>query len=153
MTAELGQKSWIILSGKIKHWPSSSSLLLSSDSPNGFARLRRIKTPNYRFWSPHIHAVIFNPLSWNHPIKVADHCLWPYLPPLFWSRNSMAGSTISNWIGVPGAMSCVESWVPADSLGITLSSSILFKFWLKWKWKRRKCFNQWHPIFFGRETR
>lgn len=77
-----------------------------------------------------------------------DPCLWPYLPPLFWSRNSMAGSTISNWIGVPGAMSCVESWMPADSLGIILSFSIFFTVWLKWKWKKNYVsIHQWHPTF------
>lgn len=130
----------------MKHWPSSSSLLLSSDSPNGFARLwNKNKNSSYRFSSPHTNAAIPNFLLWNHSVKGINHCLWPYLPPLFWSRNSVAGSTISNWIGVPGAMSCVESWMPADSFGIILSFSIFFTFWLKWK--KKISINQWHPIF------
>lgn len=56
-----------------------------------------------------------------------------YLLPLFWSRNSVAGSTISNWIGVPGAISSSASGILTVAVGTILSFSIseFFRLWLE----------------------
>lgn len=64
----------------------------------------------------------------------------PYLLPLFWSRNSVAGRTISNWIGVPGAMSSSASgtWTAALGTILSFSSSKFLRFWLKYKRGREK---------------
>ncbi len=110
---------------KGKLLPSLSVEQSSSVSPNGFVRLsgrehkhtskkKQLHSCSKQLWHtqlPEHHTIptimqtlkkIASSLTYMHPHKLPASTHLP--PALFWSRNSEAGSTMSNWMGVPGAI-------------------------------------------------
>lgn len=122
------------------HVPSASGNASSSVSPKGFIRLRGARVSHFR--SVRGHLALSSKAEWQQPLEGPNLCSFlpeasrsTYLLPLFWSRNSVAGSTISNWMGVPGAISSSASGTLTAALGTVLSffTSEFSRFWLEYR--------------------